>query len=228
MRGNALTHTRTTSRRWKLARRVALILILGAIVNVGVAFACLFTPEPESWWIYRAEAENTEEVPYPARPSWVRPTIFELCKDEWVWTVTRGFGWRRDRVSGGFSRDAPLRTDTNIVSGLPFVSFTGSFYSVAHSSEYSDRKRLGLYNWMGELVPTRPRWLGFMLNTLFYAAVLYIPFVSFAASKRRWRIRRGLCPACAYELAGLTTCPECGRPTLPSPRRGEDVGAADR
>jgi len=60
-------------------------------------------------------------------------------------------------------------------------------------------------------LPLKPIEPGFTLNTLLYAVVLYIPFLGFGALKRRRRIRRGLCPACAYELAGLTTCPECGR-----------------
>ncbi len=32
------------------------------------------------------------------------------------------------------------------------------------------------------------------------------------AATRRRRTARGRCPGCAYDLAGLTTCPECGHP----------------
>ncbi len=36
--------------------------------------------------------------------------------------------------------------------------------------------------------------------------------------------RRGLCPRCAYDLAGLTLCPECGLTPSP-PGRGQGEGS---
>jgi hypothetical protein len=57
-----------------------------------------------------------------------------------------------------------------------------------------------------------PIWPGFAINTVFYAAVLWLLFgASFALRKRRL-IRRGLCPKCAYDMRGTpaTVCPECG------------------
>jgi hypothetical protein len=51
---------------------------------------------------------------------------------------------------------------------------------------------------------------GFLLNTLFYAAILALP-LSFFPLRRRLRARRGRCPKCNYDLAGLAgPCPECG------------------
>jgi hypothetical protein len=63
--------------------------------------------------------------------------------------------------------------------------------------------------------PRQPIWPGFAINTVFYAAVLWVlcaaPFVL-----RRWRrIRRGLCPKCGYDLRNRpndsAVCPECGQ-----------------
>ena len=43
------------------------------------------------------------------------------------------------------------------------------------------------------------------------AGALAWPLVTLSlAVRNRLRVRRGLCPRCAYDLAGLTTCPECG------------------
>lgn len=69
--------------------------------------------------------------------------------------------------------------------------------------------------WDVDLVhlPLKPLFPGFYANTLlfgaaFWAALFWRPL------RRRRRIERGLCPACAYSLAGLPAnadrCPECG------------------
>ena len=56
-------------------------------------------------------------------------------------------------------------------------------------------------------MPLRPIWPGFAINTLFYAAILWLPFVL----RRIIRIRRGLCPACAYPMGESAVCSECGK-----------------
>jgi hypothetical protein len=63
-------------------------------------------------------------------------------------------------------------------------------------------------------LPLLPIPLGFTLDTLFYAAILAGLFVAPSHIRSRLRLRRGLCPACGYDLAGNTTgvCPECGAP----------------
>jgi len=43
---------------------------------------------------------------------------------------------------------------------------------------------------------------------------LLVPGPIYRAILTRLRLRRGLCPACGYDLAGNTSglCPECGTP----------------
>jgi hypothetical protein len=61
----------------------------------------------------------------------------------------------------------------------------------------------------------RPCWPGMLLNPLAFSLVLW-PLLTcpwwVRAMVRFRRLRRGLCPACAYDLAGNTSgvCPECG------------------
>ncbi|MFG0284780.1 MAG: hypothetical protein ACF8R7_10205, partial [Phycisphaerales bacterium JB039] len=58
-------------------------------------------------------------------------------------------------------------------------------------------------------VPTEPL-PGIAVNTLFYAVILALP-LTFLPLRRRLRARRGRCPKCNYDLAGLAgPCPECG------------------
>ena len=71
--------------------------------------------------------------------------------------------------------------------------------------------RLGSFDiWMAN----RPIWPGFAMNTVFDAGVLWLLVAAPFALRRRRRIKRGLCPKCAYDLRGRDsashTCPECG------------------
>jgi len=65
-----------------------------------------------------------------------------------------------------------------------------------------------------KVVPLRPIWPGFAVNTLFYTAILWLFFVAPFALRRRRRIKRGLCPACAYPVGTSPVCTECGGPVL--------------
>ncbi len=63
-----------------------------------------------------------------------------------------------------------------------------------------------------KVIPLRPLWPGFAVNTVFYAALLW-PLISGPfALRRRIRRKRGLCVACGYDLRGNLSagCPECG------------------
>lgn len=62
-------------------------------------------------------------------------------------------------------------------------------------------------------LPLRPLPLGFAVNTLFYAALILLPWEGFGWARRARRRRRGLCTKCAHSLEGLPAdapCPECG------------------
>lgn len=62
-------------------------------------------------------------------------------------------------------------------------------------------------------LPYRPLAGGFVINTMLYA-VLWAAVLEVPGRVRRWRrMKRGLCPACAYDLRSTLAgapCPECG------------------
>ena len=62
------------------------------------------------------------------------------------------------------------------------------------------------------VLPLRPMWPGFAINTIFYAAVLWLLFAAPGFVRRRIRARRGQCPACGYPIGTSNVCTECGRP----------------
>ncbi len=61
----------------------------------------------------------------------------------------------------------------------------------------------------------RPIWPGFAINTLLYAALLWLLIPGPFVLRRFLRLRRGLCPKCAYPIGESSVCTECGKP-LPS------------
>ena len=58
----------------------------------------------------------------------------------------------------------------------------------------------------------RSVWFGFVVNTLFYAAIMWLLILGAFALRRLIRRKRGLCVACGYDLRGdlAQGCPECG------------------
>ena len=59
-------------------------------------------------------------------------------------------------------------------------------------------------------LPVGAIWPGFLVNTVFYATLLWLlirgPFVL----RRFIRHRRGQCPQCAYPMGETVVCSECG------------------
>ena len=62
-------------------------------------------------------------------------------------------------------------------------------------------------------LPLQVVWPGFAINTIFYAAIVWMLFAVPGAVRRRVRIKRGQCASCGYSLRGTPhseKCPECG------------------
>ncbi len=59
-------------------------------------------------------------------------------------------------------------------------------------------------------LPWRPLWPGFAINTIFYATLLWLLIPGLFALRRFLRVRRGLCPNCAYPTGESSVCTECG------------------
>jgi hypothetical protein len=95
-------------------------------------------------------------------------------------------------------------------------SFNGSVAVVYHNCFATMPDALQNQYMLDEtrLIGWKPIWPGFAINTVFYAAVLWMLFAAPFALRKWRRIRRGLCPKCGYDLRGggtdSATCPECG------------------
>jgi len=76
-------------------------------------------------------------------------------------------------------------------------------------------KRTGNYDPLNRFaLPLLPLWPGFLVNTAFYAILLFALARIPRMVRRVMRRRRGRCISCGYDRGGLETtaaCPECGR-----------------
>jgi len=71
-------------------------------------------------------------------------------------------------------------------------------------------------------LPVQPLWLGFAVNTAFYAAILSLLTAGLFALRGLLRTGRGLCPACAYPRGESDVCSECGK-ALPGRAYDQDI-----
>jgi hypothetical protein len=60
------------------------------------------------------------------------------------------------------------------------------------------------------VLPLRPIWRGFMLNSLLYGGLIWLAFFGRPMWTQARRRRRGQCPACGYPTGTSPRCSECG------------------
>ena len=96
--------------------------------------------------------------------------------------------------------------------GMKIISTNGRVVvSWTKVQEISWGYELSSVDWpsgMPRVIPLRPAWWGLIINTVFYAILIWVAF----CSKRQLRRYRGRCTACGYELRHRYEdgCPECG------------------
>ena len=208
----------------RLVIKAILFLLLflsgGAIINIAVAWGC-FPGQPDDWSVVEqhsnVDQSHLVELGAPR---------YETVDSE----VFRSFGFLdRDystfidpeinKYQFGYARE--------IFCGWPLYSLHGirwdriSFDDVLRRHVFTKKHvRITAIHLCGdkivlgerEFLPYGPLWPGFLLNTVFYATILWL-LSSMPLVLRRWRrVKRGLCPKCAYPVSTSDTCTECGRP----------------
>jgi hypothetical protein len=221
-------------RRW--APRIFVFLLLGAIVNVAVAWACSLcfralqsvssrpaTPRELNW------IESMGEAPHrfdPTVENGLGRRVISIGLDDPVLdsSIASLRAQQGGLVLGTF---APWPTARRLQAGFPFIAFES--FHLTHT--FTWEKATGIVSpptetWGGWLLsptsrmdeerslPVVPVWPGFAINTVLYAAVVWLTCMGLTVRRRRRSIRRGLCTKCGYDLRGsapeATICPECG------------------
>ncbi|MCB9841888.1 MAG: hypothetical protein H6812_01390 [Phycisphaeraceae bacterium] len=214
--------TKNPSTRWKWARRIVLCLILGAIVNVAVAWTLTqltigtgvrIPAQIDAVWPVKMPADT----PAPNMGIESVFTVGVTSRQISSINVIRNNGCRLS--TSGMDGDIVCHTVVVHDAGWPQRSMRCWRVSHPDSADTSKMWHYGFQStWTQRIsrkkssqpIPLLPIPLGFTINTLFYATLLFLPLFGIAALKRYRRVKRGLCRSCAYDLAGLATCPECG------------------
>ena len=188
---------------------VALFVLAGAVVNVGVAWGVFYLGFP-SYTTDLGETEAADLLTSHTDISFVNAKGFEARSiGEWTVVLT-GYGKRDGMV---MVTAAVFLTE----SGWPLKTMHGRTLFGPGETPFHRMKRTShsMMQTSGSDIPFLPIWPGFAVNTLFYAVVLWLLIPGPFALRRFIRVKRGLCPACAYPIGESAVCSECGK-AIPS------------
>lgn len=213
-------------------RRVALFTLLGLGTTASLSFiAPLMIRKDEM--TSRLSRENAGAFRIYS-PFWSRKSIDTVSPGE---TVLDSLARRRNEVYGlTFAYTgmityhwsyAPTHSWHFTESGWPFAAFWGWSKSdllspmAPHETGglvkvrmlRSENKKIDYID-----LPYLPDWGGLAANTALFSLAWWGVIAGSGALRRGFRRRRGRCPACGYDLHGLSTehkgkCPECGSPS---------------
>jgi hypothetical protein len=194
-------------KRWLI--RIVVCLIVGAVTTVAVAWACVITSPGN---IESLSLEDGERL-----LAWAESVGFtwsaQRDNDYPVYSEWTGWGLSRRSVHPYTTFESRWGA-SGISAGIPAHAVKAHVVCSYGSPEWSsvggfsiDSPGIG-----AEVLPWSPIWPGFLIDTLFYAAIWFGVFFGFASAKQAIRRKRGRCPRCGYDLRGAleTGCPECG------------------
>jgi hypothetical protein len=200
---------------------VLILVVAGAILNVGVAWGCALVPV-SLWFTPSSDTRDYVEWPravpdrWPKRAHFVGRRVFGRDVDEFsaIAAVENDEElWRAEQYSliiGG--------------NGWPCRALEWELWHVRNSLRPNEIPRQtwwlsGIFLPTGDAYPStlhvtrlplRPSWHGFAINTIFYAALLWLACWAPSTLRGKVRAKRGLCPACSYPVGGSLICTECG------------------
>jgi hypothetical protein len=216
--------------------KLGLLVLAGAIVNVAVAWGCAVRPYGGP--MFPELTCGTVRVFERSGRTW--NTVMRNRCGEFIASQQPGsdrFGFhtllstREEYLAvlprwSTFCKSDPLADEysqrgfvmfTEHGTGWPCLSMYYTMLTYPSGAGFVGNGHLTTPRWMH--VPENPRdlplnpiWPGFAINTVFYAAVLWVVFAGPGKLRRTIRIKRNQCPACAYPVGTSEVCTECGKP----------------
>jgi hypothetical protein len=218
-------------KRW--LAKIVVFLLLGAIINVAVAWGfAIWGSNEEDWptWVYAATTDpGFVFLAQHSGPGFSRVTA----------VARRGVVGRprlkdRGELLPHWARDLllPSQGDRTMffsdARGWPVLSFRSvltldyvydqslaiwvrEVHEVLEGFPLPRKQRTeGVRNLRA--IPLRPIWPGFAINTIFFAAIFWLVALTPVTARRLMRHKRGHCIKCGYDLRGDLNggCPECG------------------
>ncbi len=224
----------------RFTRRIAKYVFIGAVINVLIAWglSVCHVGTPFEWRPFHNTRPESPVAIFGVRRvgvAWVmgvgRPGSLIARYPDRVSTYRERVWWPSDAVT---FRDA----DFAVASGWPLlclsswrttrtITLSGDqglrFQHVYHwGVVLSDETPNGYRQVMPTVLPLRPIWSSFAINSMAYAALMGVVVAGFRSIRRCQRRSRGWCVRCAYPLVGMMVCPECACPNV-----GGDAGQDD-
>ncbi len=216
----------------KWARRIFVFLLLGAVVNVALAWGCVFANGDVSRrdHLYRLSSDPdyfrvvsvtrragfsylVESVPWRSSPK-VRELLPFYPGTHWWrhWPMYQvqghghiGCGWPMHTFG------ATLIPDPDVAVVMASLSISPRLRGGLASDEKKvTNPRTGK---IPMILPYLPLWRGFVTNSLFYAGLVggaHALRAQWLRDRRVKRIQAGRCPACNHPRGTPPVCTECG------------------
>jgi hypothetical protein len=219
-------------------RRVILLItcvVLGAIINVAVAWSCAIWSRPNVTKAFALPQAVTDDL-------WLRlaPLSWSIHIQKCETGPIIPHGSRQETF--GLTLDVALVSRVCVVKHGPLESNSIGVFVVdwsvieyrmgwpirsvwANAARTSDTKELTIagawqfpenITWArigrGQVLPYRPFWTGFIINSVFFAAIIWLLIRGPFEIRRRVRQYRGQCQACGYPIGSSAMCSECGAP----------------
>lgn len=214
----------------RIVLRVLVFLLIGAAINVAVAWGCAIRGQ-ERWVRYT----SAEPWPVAAPDDW--PDRSGTADIMFSRTWRHIFAVNRPHADGlpFFLQDVEL-------SGWPLPSMRSSICASGSSSRMGMNARLDFAAISGlempawllrspgsrnrsalsvmrtglrpstQYLPIMPVWPGIAANAALYALAAWAALAVARLLRALSRVRRGLCLRCAYPVGISSVCTECGRP----------------
>ena len=184
-----------------------MFLLLGAIANVVVAWVGTLASSVFLELRLVDAARLWSEIAPSDWPTWDADETDARTERSWgqsvdvVWSTASG----GPHVVVSYRQGFPVR-------GLRGLLLWDSSGPRAVNAIYFDWSQVDPSSGRYSVLGYSPLWPGFVVNTVFYAAILWLLTLGPFTLRRLIRHKRGLCIKCGYDLRGAEheVCPECG------------------
>ncbi|MEE8155962.1 MAG: hypothetical protein V3T53_13495 [Phycisphaerales bacterium] len=197
---------------------ITIFLLFGVVINVAVAWGCvLWLPKDDIVTLF--EKEVRQRIPPDVT---VRSDLFFFNGLEIKPPGRSILMLAATEVDDGVDSAVPLYWELH--AGWPTMSLDGTYKMTETGGHYPFL--FYLPEWLWErveffLVPWRPQWPGFAINTMLYGGVPWLLVCGPFEFRRYRRRKRGLCVYCAYPIGTSDVCTECGRPVARPVKPGD-------
>lgn len=184
-------------------------VLIGIVVNILLAWSLAFVrPSFEQTVVTISDSlEWLSDVP----DDWPKPTHQNF---------SQSLGCSAKSVS--VSHDSIHYWQATFTYGLPFQSMVLEMRRVTDEKTGQVQEELlwGVKtsikrpNTVRACLPLRPMWLGFIANSVIYGGICWVGIAGVLFIQQWWRIKRRLCPKCAYPIGKSQLCTECGHELL--------------